>query len=69
MADLLPAQPYPHAEKPRQNPRDMILFSCSIYFLAYQFVMMATLMLEEEGKSSNPQLRTEEGRERHQRAA
>lgn len=33
LADLLPAQPHPHVEKPQQNPRDLILFTflCIIF--------------------------------------
>lgn len=31
LADLLPAQPHPHVEKPQQNPRDMIFFYISLY--------------------------------------
>lgn len=30
MADLLPAQPHSHAEKPQQNPRDKIFLHFSI---------------------------------------
>lgn len=33
MADLLLAQPYPHAEKPQQNPRNVIFLFKLLYIL------------------------------------